>query len=79
MPLNARSSIGQRVRALCNISVTAQNQVARARADPTVLPAFVANRDLTRVLPGEAESTATFWTRMPAKAKHLARKRRWDS
>ncbi|BEU96538.1 LysR family transcriptional regulator [Acidovorax sp. DW039] len=56
-------------------SITAQYEAVRAGAGLAVLPAFLADRDpvLSRVLPGHAEFTRTFWMSMPAEAKHLAR------
>ena len=61
--------------ALRSTSITAQYEAVRAGAGLAVLPAFLADRDpiLSRVLPGEAEFTRTFWMSMPAEAKQLAR------
>lgn len=56
-------------------SITAQYEAVRAGAGLAVLPAFLADKDpvLSRVLPGTAEFTRTFWMSMPSEAKHLAR------
>ena len=49
----------------------------RVGGDLTVLPAYVADRDLVlaHVLPSEVKFIRTFWIRRPAEAKHLARMR----
>ena len=56
-------------------SITAQYEAVRAGAGLAVLPAFLADRDpvLSRVLPGQAEFTRTFWMSMPSESTHLAR------
>lgn len=64
----------RRTNALRRTNVTAQYSAVRVGADLTVLPAYVADRDLilARVLPSEAEFIRTFWMSRPAEARHLA-------
>ena len=67
--------------ALRSTSILAQWQATAAGAGIAVLPAFIADHDLSldRVLPATAHFTRTFWMSMPAETRQLARMRAvWD-
>lgn len=61
--------------ALRSTSILAQHAAVAAGAGIAVLPAFIAERDmsLAPVLPKQAHFTRTFWMSMPAETKHLGR------